>query len=157
MGWLPVSFANWTKRMDPIRVKFLHKSTKWTDPRGIKILFHKVDGPNKSQKTYTSPQSGWTPRGIKILVRKVVGPNKGQKPYTSPQGGWNPQGIKIHIHKVDGPTRVKNLHKSTKWTDPTRDQDSSPQSGRTQQGSNLHKSTKWTDTTKSNYLTKFTK
>ena len=46
-------------------------------------------------------------------------------------------------------TRVKNLHKSTKWMDPTRDQDSSPQSGRTQQGSKtLHKSTRWMEPTR---------
>ena len=34
---------------------------------------------------------------------------------------------------------------STKWMDPTKDQDHCPQRGRTQQGSNLNKSTKWAD------------
>ena len=61
----------------------------------------------RGKNFYTSPQNGWTPRGIKILVHKV-------------------DGLEIHVHKVDGSTRVKNLHKSTKWTDPTKDQDSSP-------------------------------
>ena len=38
-----------------------------------------------------------------------------------------PQGIKILVHKVDGPNKgKKNSHKSTTWTDPTSDKDSSP-------------------------------
>ena len=68
-------------------------------------------------------------------------------------------------------TRVENLNKSTKWTDPTNGQDYSPQSGRTPQTvkTTVHKvdepnnkgrkfkqvhemdenkSTKWTDLTK---------
>ena len=101
-----------------------------------------MDGPNKGQKTYASPQSGWTPQGIKILVHKVDGPNKGQKTYISPQSGRTLRGIMILVHKVDGPNKgqktyaspqsgrtqqwSKNLRKSTEWTDPTRDQDSSP-------------------------------
>ena len=32
-------------------------------PRAIKILVHKMDGPNKGQ-TYANPQSGWTPRRL---------------------------------------------------------------------------------------------
>ena len=63
-----------------------------------------------------------------------------------------PQGIKIHIHKVDGPYEGSRFT-STKWTDPTRDQYScpqsertpwgltvwqSPQSGRTPQGIKIH-------------------
>ena len=46
------------------------------------------------------------------------------------------------------PTRVKNILKSTKWTDPTKGQDNSPHNGQTQPGLNLFKSTKWTDPTK---------
>ena len=49
---------------------------------------------------------------------------------------------------MDGSHEGSRLQ-SIKWTDSTKGQDSSPQRGRTQQGSkNLMKSTKWTDPTK---------
>ena len=63
--------------------------------------------------------------------------------------------------KWTDPARVKSLHKPTRWMDPARDQDSCPQSGRTQLRPNnlhnwtdptrvkdIHKSTRWTDPTK---------
>ena len=34
-------------------------------------------------KISTSPQRGWTPRRVNILVHKVDGPHKGQKTYTT--------------------------------------------------------------------------
>ena len=109
-------------------------STKWTDPTRVKNLHKSTKGTYPTRDQNSCPRSGRSQQGIKI--------------YIGPQGGWTPRGIKIHVHKVNGshdgskfmstkwtdPTRVKNLHKSTKGIDLTRDQDSCPQSGRTQQG-----------------------
>ena len=78
-------------------------------------LLLSVDGPNKDQKL--------------TQVHKVDGPHEGSR---------------LQSTKWTDPTRVK-LHKSTIWTELTKGQDSSPQSGQTPQGSNLHKSTTWTD------------
>ena len=68
------------------------------------------------------------------------------------------------------PIRVKLLHNPTRWTDPTRDQDSCPQSRRTPRGIKIHihkvdgsregsrfMSTKWTDLTRVKNLHKSTK
>ena len=84
------------------------------------------------------------------MSTKWTNPTRVKKTYISPQSGRTPRGIKIHVHKVDRPNygKKKNLHKSTKWTDPTRDQDSCPQSGGIQlRSNNLHRYPKWTNAT----------
>ena len=45
------------------------------------------------------------------------------------------KGQRLQTTTWTDPTRVKNINKSTKWTDTIKGQDSSPQCGRTQQGS----------------------
>ena len=84
-------------------------------------------------------------RTLRVLTASLVHKmDRVDRPYTGKTS--------TQVHKVDGPheglkfmsikwtvtTRVKNLHKSTKWTDPTRDQDSCPQSGRTPRGIKIH-------------------
>ena len=78
------------------------------------------------------------------LLQSVDGPNKGQKLTQVHKVNGPHEGSRLQSTKWMDPTRVK-LHKFTTWMDLTKGQDSSPQSGRTPQGSNLHKSTMWTD------------
>ena len=67
-----------------------------------KTTVHNVDGPNDEGRKFKQ-------------VYKVDGPHKGSRLQSTM---W-----------TDPMTRVKNLNKSTKWTDLTKGQDSSPQCG----------------------------
>ena len=81
----------------------------------LKDYYHQWTDPTKGQDP--SPQSGRT--------------QPGSQTYTNPQSGRTPPRVKTPVHKMDGSNQVKNLYKSTKWTNPTKGQDPSPQNGRT--------------------------
>ena len=103
----------------------------------IKTIVHNVDGPNDEGRKFKQ-------------VHKVDGPHKRSRlqstMWTDPM--TRVENLKFkQVHKVDEPhkrsslqstmwtdpmTRVENLNKSTKWTDLTKGQDSSPQRGWTQ-------------------------
>ena len=96
----------------------------------IRLLLS-VDGPNDKGRKFKQ-------------AHKLDGPHEGSRLQSTM---WTDPMTRVikQVHNVDGshegsrlqstmwtdPTRVKNLNKSTKWTDLTKGQDSSPQRGRT--------------------------
>ena len=73
------------------------------------------------------------------LLLSVDGPNKGQKLKQVHKVDGPHEGSRLQSTKWMDPTRVK-LHKYAMWMDLTKGQDSSPQSGRTPQGSKTYTS-----------------
>ena len=123
-------------------------STKWTDPTKVKNLYKSIKGTNPTRNQNSCSRSGRS--------------QQGSKTYIDPQSGRTHEGLRFMFTKWTDLTRVKNLHKSIKGTDPTRNQNSCSRSGRSQQGSKsyidppsgrIHEGlrfmfTKWTDLTR---------